>query len=112
MASTCVLHWPHRIGLHLFGEGLAIELSEFEIMVDVGQGRPVQKAEGDPFVREDRDFIDAVQGKPNRIRAPYHEALKTHQLVTTAAQAARTGQVLDLAAGAAPAATGEGMSRG
>ena len=31
-------------------------------MVDVGRGRPIQKAEGDPFVREDRDFIDAVRG--------------------------------------------------
>ncbi len=96
LASTCILNWPHRIGLHLFSDALAIELSEFEIMVDVGHGRPIQKAEGDPFVREDRDFIDAVQGKQNRIRAPYHEALKTHLLTTTAARAAREGQVIEL----------------
>ncbi len=95
-ASTCLLNWPHRIGLHLFSEGMAIELSEFEMMVDVGQGRPIQKAQGDPFVREDRDFIDAVQGKPNKIRAPYSEALKTHLAVTTAARSAREGRVLDI----------------
>ncbi|MCA1645062.1 MAG: Gfo/Idh/MocA family oxidoreductase [Chloroflexi bacterium] len=89
VSSTCLLKWPHRIGLHLFSEGMAIELSEFEIMVDVGRGRPVQTATGDPFVREDRDFIDAVQGKQNRVRAPYAEALKTHRLSTTAARSAR-----------------------
>ncbi len=95
-ASTCLLNWPHRIALHLFSEGMVIELSEFEMMVDVGQGRPVQKAAGDPFVREDRDFVDAVQGKGNKIRAPYQEALRTHRLVTTAAASAREGHVLEI----------------
>ena len=75
---------------------MVIELSEFDIMIDVGQGRPIRKAEGDPFVREDRDFIDAVQGKANRIRVPYAEALRTHRLVTAAARSAREGRVLDL----------------
>ncbi|HEU5433437.1 MAG TPA: Gfo/Idh/MocA family oxidoreductase [Thermomicrobiales bacterium] len=95
IASTCLLNWPHRIGLHLFCDGMAIELSEFDLMVDVGNGRPLQRAEGDPFAREDRDFIDAVQGKPNRIRAPYAEALRTHRLATTtAARAARAGETM------------------
>ncbi len=94
IASTCLLNWPHRIGLHLFCDGLAIELSEFDLMVDVGQGRPLQRAAGDPFVREDRDFIDAVQGKPNRIRVPYAEALRTHRLATAAARAARQGEAM------------------
>lgn len=96
MASTCLLGWPHRIGLHLFCEGLAIELSEFEIMSDVGRGRPTRRAEGDPFVREDRAFIDAVQGKPNQIRAPYAEALKSFQLTLAANQSAHEGRELDL----------------
>lgn len=96
MASTCLLNWPHRIGLHLFCDGMALELSEFEIMIDVGRGRPVRRAEGDPFLREDRTFIDAVQGKPNRIRAPYQEALKTHRVTTAAAQSIREGRVLEI----------------
>ena len=96
MASTCLLNWPHRVGLHLFCEGMAIELTEFDMMVDVGRGRPVERAEGDPFVREDRDFIDAVQGKENKIRAPYAEALKTHRLTTSAARSAREGRPLEL----------------
>jgi predicted dehydrogenase len=96
ISSTCLLRWPHRIGLHLFAEGMAIELGEFELMVDVGQGRPVRQAAGDPFVREDRDFIDAVQGKENRVRAPYHEALRTHRLATAAARSAREGRPISL----------------
>jgi len=96
MSSTCLLNWPHRIGLHLACDGMMIELSEFELMVDVGRGRPIQAASGDPFVREDRDFIDAVRGKPNRIRAPYREALKTHRLALAAARAAREGRAIDI----------------
>lgn len=96
MASTCLLNWPHRIGLHLFCDGLAMEISEWEIMVDVGQGRPVTRAKGDPFVREDRDFIDAVQGNANQIRTPYAEALHTHRLTTGAVRSLREGRLIDL----------------
>ena len=106
MTSTCLLNWPHRIGLHLFSDSLAIELSEFEIMVDTGRGRPVRQAQGDPFVREDRDFIDAVAGKANRIRTPYAEALRTHHLTTTAARSVREGRVLDVEDRALQLATG------
>ncbi len=96
LASTCILNWPHRVGLHLFSEGMAIEMTEFEIMVDVGRGRPVRRAQGDPFVREDRDFIDAVQGKTNKVRSPYSEALITHRLTTAAARSAREDTKFDL----------------
>ncbi len=96
IASTCLVHWPHRMGLHLIGEGMVIELTEFDMIVDTGQGRPLQQVKVNPFAREDRDFIDAVQGKPNRIRVPYAEALKTHRLVTAVARSAREGHALDL----------------
>ncbi len=94
MASTCLLNWPHRIGLHLFGEAMVIELSEHDIMIDIGQGRPVQGAQGDPFVLEDRDFIDAVQGKTNKVRCPYDEALKTHYVTTAATRSVAEGCAL------------------
>lgn len=96
ISSTCLLHWTHRVGLHLFCEGLAIEMTEFELQVATQWERTLRKAQGDPFVREDRDFIDAVQGKPNRIRVPYHQALATHRLVTAAAQSAREGRIVEL----------------
>ncbi len=91
-ASTCLLNWNHRVALHLFGDGLAIELTDRDLMVDVGRGRPVRGAEGDPVWREDRDFIDAVQGKENRIRCPYAEAVATHRLALAVVRSARTGE--------------------
>ncbi len=96
IASTCLLRWGHRIGLHLFADGLAIELTDREIMVDVGHGRPVRHAEGDPVWREDRDFIDAVRGVENRIRCPYAEALETHRVALAVSQSAASGKVIDL----------------
>lgn len=97
IASTCLLNWSHRVGLHVFGEGIALELTDHDIMVDVGAGRPVQQAHGDPVWREDRDFIDAVRGGENRIRCPYGEALKTHRVALAINQSAREGRALDIA---------------
>ncbi|MFN2469491.1 MAG: glycosyltransferase [Gaiellaceae bacterium] len=98
ICSTCLLRWPHRIGLHTVSDGMMIELAEFEVMVDVGQGRPVTPATGDPFVRADRDFVDAVQGKDDRIRVPYQEALKTHRLACAVARSAAEARPVELVA--------------
>ncbi len=95
-ASTCLLGWNHRVGLHLFGDRLAVELTDHDLMVDVGRGRPVRGAEGDPVWREDRDFIDAVQGKENRIRCPYPDALATLRLALAVVESARTGVAIEL----------------
>lgn len=91
-ASTCLLGWNHRVGLHFFGQNLAIELTDRDVMIDVGQGRPVRGNGSDPVWREDRDFIDAVQGGENRIRCPYPEALETLRLCLAIGESARTGQ--------------------
>lgn len=96
IASTCLLGWNHRVGLHIFADRLAIELTDRDIMVDVGRGRPVRGAEGDPVWREDRDFIDAVRGGENRIRCPYSEALATHRLALAVMSSAQTGEPVRL----------------
>ena len=93
LASTCLLEWSHRIGLHLFAKGLAIEVSEHEVMVDTGRGRQPKAAQGDPVWREDRDFIDAVRGRPNRIRTDYAEALETHRVALAISRSMQTGEV-------------------
>ena len=55
LSTTCLLRWGHRIGLHLFADALAIELSDREIMIDVGRGRPIRSAAADPvFLRGPR----------------------------------------------------------
>lgn len=98
IGSTCLLRWNHRVGLHLFGDGLAIELTDREVMIDVGRGRPVRHAEGDPVWRQDRDFVDAVRGGENRIRCPYREALKTLRVTDAIRRSAETGRAVDLTA--------------
>ena len=99
VSSTCLLSGPHRVGLHLFCEGLAVEMSREELVVDDGKRRRVYEREGDPIAREDRDFVDAVRGGENRIRAPYKEALRTHRLAILAARSAREGRILELRTG-------------
>jgi predicted dehydrogenase/glycosyltransferase involved in cell wall biosynthesis/threonine dehydrogenase-like Zn-dependent dehydrogenase len=96
MSSTCLLGWSHRVGLHIFADKLAIELNDHEIMVDVGRGRPVRAADGDPVWREDRDFIDAVRGGPNNIRCPYGDALVTHRLALAIMASAKSGEAVRL----------------
>lgn len=93
LSSTCLLNWSHRIGLDLFAEGLAIELSDHDVMIDTGHGRHPRPAQGDPVWREDRDFIDAVRGQQNLIRTSYAEALETHRVVLAIARSMQTGEV-------------------
>lgn len=89
--STSLTRWPHRIGLHLVSEAMVLELSEFEIMIDVGRGRPVERATGDPFVAELTDFLVAAGGGKNGVRVPYAEALRTHRVAVAATESARHG---------------------
>ncbi|MEG3166600.1 glycosyltransferase [Sphingomonas sp. LB3N6] len=95
-ASTCLLNWNHRVGLHLFGEGLAIELTDRDVMIDIGRGRPVRGTGSDPVVLEDRDFIDAVRGAENRIRCPYPAALETLRLALAIERSAIEGRAVDV----------------
>ena len=73
-----------------------MELTDHDIMVDTGRGRPVRHAEGDPVWREDRDFIDAVRGGQNRIRVPYAEALATHRVTVAIGRSAASGVPVNL----------------
>ncbi len=96
IAATCALRWGHLIGLNIFCDGLAIELTDRDIMVDVGAGRPVRRAEQDPVWLEDRDFIDAVRGGGNRIRCSYQEALLSHRIALAIARSADLGIPIEL----------------
>jgi predicted dehydrogenase len=91
LSATCLLRWNHRVGLHVFADGLALEITDHDLMVDVGRGRPTRAADGDPVWRQDRAFVDAVRGGENRIRAPYAEALRTHLVALAVAESARSG---------------------
>ena len=96
LSSTCLLRWNHRVRLDVFSDAMAIEITDHDLMVDVGRGRPVRRADGDPVWREDRDFVEAVMGRDNRIRCPYPEALETHRVALAITQSAQTGAVVRL----------------
>lgn len=96
IGSTCLLNWGHRVGLHVFAEGMALELTDQDLMVDVGAGRPLRHAEGDPVWRQDRDFIDAVRGAVNQIRCPYASALETHRVALAISASVREGRAIDI----------------
>jgi predicted dehydrogenase len=96
-SSTCVLSRGHRIGVELFAPGLALTLTETALVVDDGSGPTVHEASVDPMLREDRAFLDAVRGVGDDVRAPYHEALRTHRLAVAVGDAARSTAPTDTA---------------
>lgn len=91
LSATCLLRWTHRVGLHVFADGLALEITDRDLMVDFGRGRPVREADGDPVWRQDRAFVDAAKGGENRIRTPYAEAVQTHRVALAITQSVRSG---------------------
>jgi predicted dehydrogenase len=85
ISATCILAGPHAIGLTLLCEGMAVDLSEEELVVTTAAGREVVTARVDPFHDEDVAFLRAVRDGGDGVLTPYAEALRTHRLTTTAA---------------------------
>ena len=48
------------------------------------------------FALKGRTLYTVGQGKPNRIRVSYAEALRTHRVAATAARSAREGRLLSV----------------
>ncbi len=96
-SSTSILFGLYRRGLELFCEGRTIALSYQEVTIDEGPGQQrIEKVRIDPFVRENRDFLDAVAGGENRIRCDYGEALKTHRVTQAAQRSIHENRPIDI----------------
>jgi myo-inositol 2-dehydrogenase / D-chiro-inositol 1-dehydrogenase len=91
LTTTCLLPRGWRIGLEVVADGIALGLTEHELVVDDGTERRTIRAAVDPLRREDADFVAAVRGEPVTPRAPYAEALRTHRLTLALAEAAAAG---------------------
>jgi myo-inositol 2-dehydrogenase/D-chiro-inositol 1-dehydrogenase len=96
---TCLLRRGYRFGMELFCDGMVVQLTEQQLTVDDGTDRRTAQARLDPLAGENRDFIDAVRGKPCHIRAPYPEALRTHRVAVAAATAAQEGSTIEIQVG-------------
>ncbi|HSU03922.1 MAG TPA: Gfo/Idh/MocA family oxidoreductase [Nocardioides sp.] len=96
LAATSLLRAKHRAALHTFSDGLVLELSETELVVDDGEERRVVEPAEDPRVVVDREFVAAVRGERSATRAPYEEALRTHRLACAIATSARRAEPVRL----------------
>lgn len=92
VVCTCLLRGKHRAGVDFFCDGVALELSETELVVSEDGDRRSHEPRTDAKALVDRDFIDAVKGGENRVRAPYEEALATQRLACAVAGSADDGR--------------------
>jgi len=92
-ATTSLLAGPHKVQLETVSDGLALTLEILTPRLVVQMGTetttlaPASEFET-PYALQNRAFIDAVQGKPNRIRSSYDDALLTHHLTLAATRLA------------------------
>jgi predicted dehydrogenase len=94
VASTCLLPRLHRAGVQVVADGLSLELSETELVVEADGRRDAWTADADARPRPDRDFLVAVRGGPDRIRVPWPEAYRTHLLACAITRSADEGRPL------------------
>ena len=91
--SSCILPQDnHRVGLHLYADGLALELTVKGLVVDRGGQRLEYRERDDAIATEGAAFLQAVRtGDRSGIRSTYADALLTHRLTTAATDSARSG---------------------
>jgi len=92
VASSCLLPRLHRAGVQVVADGLSLELSETELVVEAGGRQTAYAADADARPRPDRDFVAAVRGGPDRIRVPWPEAYRTHLLACAITRSADEGR--------------------
>ena len=100
LSATCALGWKHRAGLEVYADGLALAITEDELVVRDADGE--RRVAGDAEaarVAVDRAFVDAVRGTGDDVRVPYPEALRTHRLALAVAESAATGRSVEVPRG-------------
>jgi myo-inositol 2-dehydrogenase / D-chiro-inositol 1-dehydrogenase len=94
VAASCLLPRLRRAGVEVVADGLSLELSETELVVEADGRRAAWTADADARPRPDRDFVAAVRGAPDRIRVPWAEAYRTHLLACAITGSAAEGRPL------------------
>jgi predicted dehydrogenase len=96
VVSSCLLPRLQRAGVQVVADGLSLELSETELVVEAGGRCDAWTAEGSARPRPDRDFVAAVRGGEDRVRVPWPEAYRTHLLACAITRSADEGRALRL----------------
>lgn len=94
ITTTSLLAAAHRVELETISDDLALTLAVLDHRLQIRRGSEVSVYQpasvfDTPYERQNRAFVDAVQGKPNRIRSPYADALLTHRATIEATRLAR-----------------------
>lgn len=99
IATSCMLGQGYTVGLHVLCQGLILEeLANTLRVIQPGHTQEFRSNEN-PYLLEDRTFIDAVQnGDPSAIRAPYEEAIRTLLVTLSANRSAELGQPVEIPA--------------
>ena len=92
-STTSLLANAARVELDLISDGMALTLQVLDHRLVVRLGTETTTlapaSEFDtPYKLQNRAFIDAVQGKPSRIRSPYDDAILTHHVTMAATRLA------------------------
>ena len=88
VVSSCLPAVKHRASLEAVADGMVVELTEEGLTISDADGRRTTPATVDPRVAVDRQFLAALDGDPDAVRAPYAEALRTHRLACALARSA------------------------
>ncbi len=98
ICSACTLKRSRDWGINLIGKGFRIDLllSSHLLIISNGKRKEV-KMQIDPYQTEDEVFIEAVKkGRPEIIRSPYSDALKTLKLTLAADSSLEKQKIISL----------------
>jgi predicted dehydrogenase len=98
ISSACTLKRGRDWGINLIGKSFRIDLllSSHLLIISNGKRREI-KMQTDPYQAEDEAFIEAVKkDRPEIIRSPYPDALKTLKLTLAADSSLEKGKIISL----------------
>jgi myo-inositol 2-dehydrogenase / D-chiro-inositol 1-dehydrogenase len=98
MAATCLLPRKQATTLDIVSPGLAVELSESELVVRDAAGERRVTPANDARWEVDREFVEVVRGRLREARVPYADALVTHRVACAMADSALSGEPVALLA--------------
>lgn len=94
--SACCLSGWGRVKIEIFGRDLAADITQGRAVFVTGPEKKEEIAGTvNPYVVEDRTFIDAVKsGDGSKIRAPYADAVESQKISAAASLSIATGKTV------------------
>lgn len=90
-SATCLLAGPASVRVQFACDGLLVTLTGGGVILDSGGERQEMPCRNDPFLDEDRAFLEAVRtGDASRLLCTYADALLTHRLCCGVREAMRS----------------------